>query len=144
MAPHRELETFWSYALGKHWHDIMFEPPERAREVLKEQGLNYFLIDVGGALPFWEVIQFSPLLSVRNVGTYLQVAWNEGDLYLLTWPGPGTSPIPESFLTRYSELSQKGKLQPLYERVRLIYEMNRDKPYPVWRDPALPPVRGWQ
>jgi hypothetical protein len=153
VASNYELESFVSFALGKHWHDAMFEPPERAREVLQQQGLNYFFIDVKSHVI--DIIQYSPLFSADNIAAFLDVAWNEGNAYLLTWPGPGTQPLPETFLARYRDhLPQDNLLQDnprlmadlrlLYERVRMIYETNKGKPYPIYRDPTLPRVPGWQ
>lgn len=148
MAPNTELESFVSHALGPRWHEIMFEPPERARAALQEQRLNYFLIDLGSTV--LDTLPYAPLFSADHVANYLQLAWNEGDVYLLTWPGPDTRPLPESFLARYRDNTSQGNrllmtdLRPLYERVRSIYETNKGKPYPIWRDPTFPPVQGWQ
>jgi hypothetical protein len=177
-APDREVVTFVSYALGRRWHEIMFEPPGRARDALQQQGLDYFLVDLNEE--FMDIMQYSPLFSPENIAESLQVAWEEGDVYLLTWPGPGTRPLPGSFLARYrcilaqtalpalgastvglagspgqgpflatsalvpGRASQTFDCAQMYERMRTIYEANKGKPYPVWRDPALPPVRGWQ
>jgi hypothetical protein len=141
MIPDREVESFVSYALGKHWHEIMFESPERSRSLLQKQGLDYFLVNLGY---IEDIIQYSPLFCPSNIANYLQVAWNEGDLYLLTWPAPGTHPLSESFLARYRHSSMIRDFSQLYDRVRLIYESNKGKPYPIRRDPSLPPVPGWQ
>jgi hypothetical protein len=141
MIPDREVESFASYAFGKHWHEIMFEPPERARSLLRQQGLDYFLVDLGS---LDDIIQYSPLFRPANIANYLQEAWSEGNLYLLTWPAPGTHPLSESFLARYRHITITCKFSQLYDRLRLIYESNKGKPYPIWRDPSLPPVPGWQ
>jgi hypothetical protein len=141
MIPDREVESFVSYAFGKHWHEIMFEPPEQARSLLRQQGFDYFLVDLR---VLGDIIQYSPLFRPENIANYLQVAWCEGDLYLLTWPAPGTWPLSESFLAGYRRISVACNYFQLYDRMRLIYESNKGKPYPIWRDPALPPVSGWQ
>jgi hypothetical protein len=64
----------------------------------------------------------------------------------LTWRGDDTEPIPKDFMCRYNDayFSQWFCTRPLYERVKLIYEMNKGNPFPVRRDPTLPPVKGWQ
>jgi hypothetical protein len=127
------------------------------------------------------VLRHSPLFSADNIADYLHVAWDEGDVYLLAWPGPGTRPLTESFLARYrynpshsalpvlaastaglmgsppgqgpvlaatplipGRATKMVKLSKLYERARMIYEANKGKPYPIRRDPTLPPVEGWQ
>jgi hypothetical protein len=141
MIPDREVESFVSYAFGTHWHEIMFEPPEQARSLLRQQGFDYFLVDLR---VMGDIIQYAPLFRLENIAKYLQVTWSEGDLYLLTWPAPGTCPLSESFLAGYRRISAECNYFQLYDRMRLIYETNKGKPYPIWRDPALPPVPGWQ
>jgi hypothetical protein len=143
-APDTELESFVSFSLHREWHEIMFAPSRRAREVLQAQGLNYFLIDLNALVV--DTLQYSPLFCGANIRDNFQVAWKEGDVYLLTWPGSNTTPLPEEFLERYDEayFTKQYDLRDLYERVKLIYKQNNGQPYPIYRDPALPPVKGWQ
>ena len=150
MAPGCEVESFVSFAFRRDWHTVMFESPEVAREALRAQGLNYFLIDFNAVVI--DVIPYAPLFRPENIGKYLRVAWSQGDIFLLTWrdtdaPGAGgADPLPCEFICRYDEsyFTQWVDFRPLYEQVRTIYEGNRGRAYPVYRDPALPPVRGWQ
>ncbi len=144
-APGCELESFVSFALHRDWHEIMFESPERARELLKKQGLNYFLIDFNKEV--LDIIHYSPLFSADNIFDYLGVAWQEGDVYLLTWIGQGTEQLPIDFLCQYNEdyYEKPFKCRSLYQRVKLIYEMNKDYHYPIHRDPSLLPLKDvWQ
>jgi hypothetical protein len=144
MAPGCEQESFVSFALHQDWHEVMFGPAPRARELLQRQGLNYFLIDLGKDII--DVIQFSPLFAPGEIADNFEVAWHEGDVYLLTWAGSGGTPLPDDFPCRYETVceSQSFNLAALYERVWLIYYQNQGKSYPVRRDPKLPPVKGWQ
>jgi hypothetical protein len=144
MAPGCELESFVSFALGTDWHEIMFEPPERARELLQKQGLNYFLIDFDSLV--LDLSQHSALFQPANVEKYFGVRWRQGNVYLLTWRGNDTEPLANDFMCRYNDdyFNKWFCTRPLYERVKLIYEMNKGNPYPIRRDPTLPPVKGWQ
>jgi len=143
MAPGCDYESFVSYSLGKNWHVIMFEPANVAREELQRQGLNYFAIEPDNLVI--DILQYSPLFQWDQIEHNLEVAWTDGDSYLLTWPGPNTTPIPCEFLGRYRDgYANPFDLEPLYERVKLIYEQNKGKSYPVYTDPSLPPVKGWQ
>jgi hypothetical protein len=145
MAPDCELESFVSFSLRRDWHVVIFESPDRARTALQQQGLNYFLIDLD-SVPILDVIQHAPLFQPGTIEKYFQVRWQQGNALLLTWPGPDTIPIPDDFLTLYAHLEQWNPFDssPLYTQVRTIYEMNKDRPYPIFRDPQLPTVRGWQ
>jgi hypothetical protein len=146
MAPDCELETFVSFSLGKDWHEIMFAPPSRARASLQEQGLNYFLIDLDNPNDVYDVLQHAPLFQPGAIEKNFHVCWRRGNVYLLTWPGPNTWPVPKEFYRLYSpdRLRVPYDTRALYQQVRTIYEMNGGKPYPVARDPSLPAVRGWQ
>jgi hypothetical protein len=149
MAPGCEVESFVSFALHQDWHTVMFEEPVIAREALRAQGLNHFMIDLNA--PVIDVIPYAPLFRPENIGRYFKVAWRKGDLYLLTWGDPdvledGLEPIPAEFFGGYNEkyFTRWNDFRPLYEQVRTIYEMNRGRSYPVYRDPDLPTVKGWQ
>jgi hypothetical protein len=144
MAPGCELESFVSFSMASQWHEILFETGNRARKALESQGLNYFLINLNAVLT--DIIQYSPLLRWENIESNLQVAWSDRDVYLLTWPGPNTTPIPPEFMARYCRdyFTSATDFQPLYDRVNVIYQANRTRSFPIYRDPALAPVRGWQ
>jgi len=144
MAPDCEVESFVSFALHRGWHEIMFGPSPQAREVLQAQGLNYFLIDLGASVV--DILQYSPLLCPANIQKNFEVVWRQADVYLLTWPGSNTTRLPAEFMQRYGEeyFTRCLDLRNLYGRVKLIYEQNKDQPYPIRRDPSLPPVKGWQ
>jgi len=143
-APQCELESFVSFALHRDWHEILFEPAPRAREVLQAQGLNYFVIDLNAIVV--DIIQYSPLLCPENIRDNFEVAWREGDVYLLTWPGSSTTPVPEGFMDRYRDeyFTRWFNLRDLYGRLNLIYQQNKGQHGPIHRDQWLPPVKGWQ
>ena len=114
---------------------------------LQKQGLNYFLLDLtknarAALTSFLTLRCFAGKTSTNSS----RVRWQQDDIYLLTWPGPDTQPLPETFLTKYTTNGREGvhNLRPLYDQIRTIYEMNRTRSYPIYRDPALPPVKGWQ
>jgi hypothetical protein len=144
MAPECELESFVSFALRRDWHEILFEPAPRARAVLEAQGLNYFLIDLDADVI--DIFQHSPLLCPANIQNNLEVAWRQGNVYLLTWPSKDTTPLSEEFLLSYTDeyLTRTLDLQDLYERVRLIYEQNKGQTFAIRRDTSLAHVKGWQ
>jgi hypothetical protein len=147
MAPGCELESFVSFALHPEYHTILFESPERARAALQAQGANYFLINLDPASMFGlDVLQFSPLFQPGNLEKHFAVRWQSAHAVLLTWPGPDTVPISSEFLERYAreDVSNRFKLRDLYRQLGTIYESNDRRGYPVWRDPALPAVKGWQ
>lgn len=146
MAPTLQVESMVSFSMGPRWHEVLFEPPERARAILREQHLDYFLIDA--QRPFFEILPHAPLFEPDQLTRWLGVAWSQGDIYLLTWKNETTSSISPEFLKQYREridASQKiADWRRLYERLHSIYDANKGKPYPLRRAPDLPPVRGWQ
>lgn len=144
MSPGAEVESFVSFGLHQDWHTVMFEPPAAARAALQAQRLDYFVINFKSRVI--DVLQYAPLFRPENLAQNFAVAWTDGDVYLLTWAGPGTTPLPESFFWRYTDEHFAGTidLKPLYDQVARIYAANRGRPYPVVRDPNLPRVKGWQ
>ena len=148
MAPGCELESFMSFSLGRDYHEILFESPERARSALQQQGLNYFLFDLGNDTFGLDILQHSPLFQPGNIEKHLQVRWCRNNVFLLTWANADTYALPEDTQRLYAKLLDKPAFgiptRPLYDQVRLIYEMNGRRAFPVNRPPSLPPVIGWQ
>ena len=89
-----------------------------------------------------------PLFRPESIQDSLAVAWRGGNTYVLTWPGPGTRPIPDSFIRGYrasiADAQVTADWRGLYERLELVYRENPDQSYPLRVDRSLPRVRGWQ
>jgi hypothetical protein len=146
MAPTPRLETPISFSMGPRWHEALFEPAERARQILHEEGLDYFWIDTDQC--FYDLLAFSPLLGPDQIGQWMRVVWQQDGKYLLTWRNGSTVALPDELLRDYrkqiEESRQVADWKGLYERLRSIYEANRGKSYPLRREAGLPPIRGWQ
>jgi hypothetical protein len=147
MAPDCNLETFFSYSLGRDWATIMFEPADVARATLERQGLNYFAIDTNVA--FFDLLPYSPLFSANNIRNNLAVAWESNGVYLLTWPSASTTPIGTAFDARYAHSKELALMNAdfpaIYDQLNAVYQQWRKTGrWPVHLDPTKPRPRGWQ
>ena len=102
---------------GKNWRTpfiVYSDPPERAVAQLRSEGINYFFFSKD--LPF--SIEFAgygvaPLFSPENFRKYLAVRWTDGRNYLLSRPGPNTTPIGDDLLDFYTKaLHRQGTQKP--------------------------------
>lgn len=143
MVPGRpiELEVDYSY---RDWHVMVFGEAEEARTALQKEGLNYFLLDTErgfghGGLPY------SELFKPETLNSYFDLIWKKGNTYLLTWKNSGQSigPIPAEVIAQWHVLLESS-FPELYARIKLYYDQNHETIYPVYPDPSLPPLRGWQ
>ena len=147
MAPDCNLETFFSYSLGKEWATIMFEPADIARAALERQGLNYFAIDTNAA--FFDLLPYSPLFSVENIRNNLAVAWESNGVYLLTWPSTSTTPMNAAFDAAYARSKKLALMSAdfpaIYDQLNAVYQQwKKTRLWPVRLDPTKPRPRGWQ
>jgi hypothetical protein len=147
MAPNCDLETFFSYSMGKDWAAIMFEPADVARTALQREGLDYFLIDTN--VPFFDVLPYSPLFSAEQIRGHLAVAWESNGVYLLTWPSSSTKPIDLKFdaeYTRSKELALEfADFPAIYRELGTVYAQWKKNPHwPVRLDASRLRPRGWQ
>jgi hypothetical protein len=138
-VPGRCLETEPSFGFPD-WHLMVFAEPQVAKSALQRHGLNYFLIDL--SKPVFGALAFSPLLSPDNLDASFEVAFHEGTTYLLTWrhTDAALGELPKFWAVRLAESPYKA----LYERVQSYYQKHGGRAYPVYDDPRLPPVPGWQ
>jgi hypothetical protein len=83
VMPHCEVDTFFSFAMGKDWHRILFEPPEVARAILQKMNLNYFMFN--NPVATFDVLPFAPLFKPETMDKYFSIVWTDGSAYLLTW-----------------------------------------------------------
>jgi hypothetical protein len=106
--PGRGLMSEPMYSLGPRYLEIVFGPPERAAQLLHEQGIDYFHLSLEGKL--FTGLAFSKLFRADGLERRLKLAYREGGQLLLTWRGPGDAePLP-SGLTETLELKQKAVL----------------------------------
>jgi len=101
MVPGCWIESVLSFKLSGQLDEIVAGPPDKAKQLLQEVGINYFLVldDV----PLLDILPYSNLFAPDTIGRYLGVKWTDGTAFLLTWIGPGTTPITPEFLKIYKE-----------------------------------------
>lgn len=141
-VPGRPVESEMNYCY-RDWHQMVFAPPEAAKAAYIKEGLNYFVFDPTEL--FRGDLLYSPLFSPDTINDYFGVVYSEGSTYLLTWKKPGTEPLAPTITAALREIAiSPDGLHGLYLRVRGYYEANKGAPYPVYSDPRLRPVTGWQ
>jgi hypothetical protein len=140
------IEGEVSYSIGKNWHQIVFDDPKKSSILLKEQGINYFLINknnigVGG-------IAHSSLFSDKFINSYLKIIMENENWKVLTWLDnkiPGKALNKEELRNWMQLRSRESSFPELYNQVKKIYIYNNEltniKPI---LPPGLSPVKGWQ
>ena len=110
MLPHCRSETFYSFILSPHLLDLLVEPPEEIRDTLRAEGLNYFFftteMDVNDVLPL------TKLFAPDQIAEYLGIKWTDGSSYLLTWLGPGVTPLTSEWVAGYRKAVARAPYEP--------------------------------
>ncbi len=101
MAPGCRIESFLSFKMSGRLDEIVTAAPERSKQLLQEAGLNYFLISNASRLE--DVLPYSELFAPNTIGRYLAIKWTDGTAFLLTWIGPGTTPLTPEFINMYGQ-----------------------------------------
>jgi hypothetical protein len=99
MVPGCLIESVISFKMSGRLDEILGGDPELAKRRLQEAGLNYFLFRTDYRLI--DLLPYSRLFAPDTIGRYLGVKWSDGTSFLLTWIGPGTTPIGPDFLDAY-------------------------------------------
>jgi hypothetical protein len=125
--------------------EILGGPPDLARHLLQEAGLNYFLFSKEHRL--LDPLPFSRLFDPGGIGRYLGIYWTDGTTFLLTWSSNAIRPLDDDFLSAYSvRLSEREapwfffrKLVPFMQpSVAALREMKANSADAfVWRAPPL-------
>jgi hypothetical protein len=115
MLPDCNVQKYLAVRFSPSWQTVYFGSPDRAVSALRAEGLNYFFFSA--ELPIRDPLPLTPLFSPATIGKYLAIRWTDGTSYLLSWPGPDTTPIDQKFLAAYAN----AKNSPLVE-------------YESWRD----------
>ncbi len=92
-----------TYILGiKTSHlEIMYGSPEKAKALLQNLNLNYFLINPGDG--FYSALVYSHLFDEKAIQKYFTIIFQENNYYVLTWKQDAHQPsnITEEFLEKF-------------------------------------------
>jgi hypothetical protein len=138
MLPDCRVEAWPQFVTTRDWDRLMFGSPEEGRAALQAAGLNYVLFSTELFLNN-DPLPLSPLFAPDNIARYLGIRWTDGTTTLLTWLGPGVTPLDETWVARYRRVvleSAEVQTWPL-EQFRAIYARLRATPHP-WRTFDLP------
>jgi hypothetical protein len=114
MLPGCDWESDRSFSVSPHMFDIVFGTPEQARDILKREGLNYFLYS--RELQIRDIMPATSLFSPEHIGDYIGVKWTDGTTYLLTWLGPGIQPLTADWIAEYrSKISESDEIASFWQ-----------------------------
>lgn len=99
MLPGCHVESLLSSSMSKHREEILFGPPEKAAQLLRREGLDYFFIST--RIPVQDVLQCTALFSPDTIQEHFEAVWTDGRDVLLSWKGQGGEPLSAEWLERY-------------------------------------------
>jgi hypothetical protein len=105
MAPDCQIESVVSFKLSSRMNDILNGSPEEAKQILRQEKLNYFLF--ADEYPIRDILAYSELFAPQHILKHLAVAWTDGKTYLLTWRTQPITPQDKTFLQVYAKHYQE-------------------------------------
>ena len=99
MLPRCRSETFYSFVLSPRLLDLLADSGDQVRDILQQEGLNYFFFTT--KMDIWDVTPLLKPFEPDNIANYLGVKWTDGTSYLLTWLGPGVTPLNAEWIAQY-------------------------------------------
>jgi hypothetical protein len=134
------------------WHEIAFGDADQAERILRSQGINHFIIDM--KMDCFGGVVYSPLFEPETIEGRFQLAFRQGNFYVLTWRKEGGIPLPDEFVVQVCSRAMHWRTDPpdypdaryyrLYQNVQAIYKANKAKSYPIVRPRDLDRVDGFQ
>jgi hypothetical protein len=143
MLPDCLMEHASPFVMSPRIFEIMLGSGDHARQILKSEGMNYFLFSTEIVIFDW--LPLSDLFSPAHIGQYLGIKWTDGATYLLTWLGPGIEPLSTDWINKYSEQVNRSptvvgwKNELTMDKMRDLYQQLYRTPRPRWgRDLVMP------
>jgi hypothetical protein len=132
MLPECNVQGIMSFRFSSSWQTVFFGSPDEAVAALKSEHLNYFFFS--GELGMQDVVPFAPMFSPDQIDRHLAVRWTDGVSYLLTWPGPDTTPIGPEFLAAYRKsVAENAQHMPFdsgeWKRISDYVDLHKDNPH---------------
>jgi hypothetical protein len=139
-APGCRIESVVSFRMSPRLNEVLNGSPEQSRNILQQEGLNYFLFSK--ELPLLDLLPYSRLFAIDEIAKHLAIKWTDGSTYLLTWPGPETKPIDAEFLDAYRERLQQEehewfRFAPFLPHIDTLMKQLEQSPRP-WQPPKFP------
>ena len=94
LLPRNKLVHQYESAFARRFRDAVFSAPERAKEVYRSLGIDFFLVEKHN-IDFWAP-GLSPLMRARNLPLYFDLYAETPSFYILTWRGTGHAALPEA------------------------------------------------
>ena len=110
MVPGCRVESHLSSILSSQRNEILLGAPQQAKAALQRAGVNDFFIST--ELDIRDPMICTPLFSPETIGDYMGVKWTNGADMLLTWKGPGSHPIPATWVDNYRAHLKMSKYTP--------------------------------
>jgi hypothetical protein len=152
LFPGSGMSTEPITSFGRNWHEIAFGDAAGAETALKSHQFNYFLMDF--SLAFRGALAYAPIFDPDHLAERFDVVWAGGPACLLTWKGAGRGPVTPDIVNawrqrvvvyrREPDPNPDGVMGRIYDNMKVIYDYNKGRLYPVVRPPDLPRVTGWQ
>jgi hypothetical protein len=101
MVPDCVMQSVVSFKMSPRLDEVLNGTPERAKQLLMEAGINYFVFSKDEQLV--DILPFSQLFAVGSIERYLGIRWTDGRTWLLGWRGPDTQIIDNQFLEAYQK-----------------------------------------
>jgi hypothetical protein len=128
MLPDCEFEVFRYVTMTREDDRVFFSSPGEARGILQKAGLNYFLFS--SELPLGDPVVAAPLFAPENIAKYLGLRWTDGTTSLLTWLGPDTTPLSQSWLATYCRAVMPFRQAYFYHDAKRIFADLDTRPHP--------------
>jgi len=101
MLPGCRPEAITSFRLSPRSIQILTGKAKEARDILQQEGLNYFLIAMDDRLQ--DALPCTELFSPDHIAEHFGVKWGDSTHVLLTWLGPGIEPLMPEWLEQYRQ-----------------------------------------
>ncbi len=119
MAPECQVESFISFKFSSRMNEILNGTPEIAKNILQQEGLNYFLFL--SEYPLCDFLPYSPLFNTENIKKHFTIKWTDGKTYLLTWKNPSDHPVTDAFVKAYANRLGEKEDPAFKYRQSLVY-----------------------
>ena len=140
MLPHCRSETFVSFVLSPHLLDMLAGSAEETRDILQREGLNYFFFTT--ELEVCDILPLTQPFAPDKIADYLGVKWADETSYLLTWLGPGVTPLTPEWVARYKKaIESETMCPPFYQQKSMLMLRQQLRDGAHWgRDLKLPGI----